>query len=83
MLSLERIEVVDNRLAIVTELADSSLKDRYDECRLAHLPGVPRGESLGFLRDAADWLFDFLSERHSLQHLDAKPEKFIDRRRPY
>lgn len=76
LLSLERIEVVDNRLAIVTELADSSLKDRYDECRRAGLPGVPRAELLGFLRDAADAL-DFLSERHSLQHLDVKPENLL------
>ena len=76
LLSLERIEVVDNRLAIVTELADSSLKDRYDECRRANLPGLPRAELLGFLRDAADAL-DFLSERHSLQHLDVKPENLL------
>lgn len=76
LLSLERIEVVDNRLAIVTELADSSLKDRYDECRRAGLPGVPRAELLGFLRDAADAL-DFLGERHSLQHLDVKPENLL------
>ena len=76
LLSLERIEVVDNRLAIVTELADSSLKDRYDECRRSGLPGVPRAELLGFMRDAADAL-DFLSERHSLQHLDVKPENLL------
>jgi eukaryotic-like serine/threonine-protein kinase len=76
LLSLERIEVVDNRLAIVTELADSSLKDRYDECRRAGLPGVPRAELLSFLRDTADAL-DFLGERHSLQHLDVKPENLL------
>lgn len=76
LLSLERIEVVDNRLAIVTELADSSLKDRYDECRHGGQSGVPRGELLGYLRDAADAL-DFLSTRHSLQHLDVKPENLL------
>lgn len=76
LLSLERIEVVDNRLAIVTELADSSLKDRYDECRRAGMPGIPREELLGFMRDAADAL-DFLSDRHSLQHLDVKPENLL------
>ena len=76
LLSLERIEVVDNRLAIVTELADSSLKDRYDECRRSGMPGVPRDELLRYLRDAADAL-DYLSERHSLQHLDVKPENLL------
>ena len=33
LLSLERIEVVDGQLVVITELADHSLKDRYDECR--------------------------------------------------
>jgi serine/threonine protein kinase len=76
LLSLERIEVVDGRLAIVTELADSSLKDRFDDCLRAHQPGVPRAELLKYLRDAADAL-DFLSEKHSLQHLDVKPENLL------
>lgn len=76
LLSLERIEVVDDRLAIVTELADSSLKDRYDECRRQGLPGIPRDELLGYMHDAAEAL-DYLSERHSLQHLDVKPENLL------
>lgn len=76
LLSLERIEVVDERLAIVTELADSSLKDRYDECRRQGLPGIPRDELLGYMHDAAEAL-DYLSERHSLQHLDVKPENLL------
>jgi eukaryotic-like serine/threonine-protein kinase len=76
LLSLERIEVVENRLIIVTELADSSLKDRYDECRRAGMPGIPRDELLRYLRDAADAL-DYLGERHSLQHLDVKPENLL------
>ncbi|BBO30999.1 tubulin-like doman-containing protein [Lacipirellula parvula] len=76
LLSLERIEVADDRLAIVTELADSSLKDRYDECRRQGLPGIPRAELLGYMHDAAEAL-DYLSERHSLQHLDVKPENLL------
>src|SRR5947208_1892280 len=30
LLSLERIEVVEGRLLVVTELADKSIKDRFD-----------------------------------------------------
>src|SRR5690349_14809059 len=56
LLSLERIEVVDGRLVIVTELAESSLKDRFDQCQRDGLPGVPREELLGYLEDAADAL---------------------------
>ncbi len=76
LLSLERIEVVDGRLVIVTELADASLKDRFDECVQQGLPGIPRSELLSCLRDAADAL-DFLSQKHRLQHLDVKPENLL------
>ena len=76
LLSLERIEVVDGRLVIVTELADASLKDRFDECVAQGQPGVPRDELLKYLRDAADAL-DYLSQRHKLQHLDVKPENLL------
>lgn len=76
LLSLERIEVVDNRLVIVTELADMSLKDRFDQCRAAGLPGIPRKELMANLRDAADAL-DFMHDRYSLQHMDVKPENLL------
>ncbi len=76
LLSLERIEVINGRLVIVTELADASLKDRFDECRQQGLAGIPRGELLKYLLDAADAL-DFLSQKHSLQHLDVKPENLL------
>jgi hypothetical protein len=76
LLSLERIEVVDGRLVIVTELADGSLKDRFDECVKQGLAGVPRDELIAYLRDAADAL-DYLSHKHRLQHLDVKPENLL------
>lgn len=76
LLSLERIEIVDNRLAIVTELADGSLKERFDQCRSEGMPGIPRDELLRYLHDAADAL-DYLYQKHSLQHLDVKPENLL------
>jgi serine/threonine protein kinase len=76
LLSLERIEVVEGRLLVVTELADGSLKDRFDACRREGLHGIPRDELLGYLRDAADAL-DFMSESHALAHLDIKPENLL------
>lgn len=76
LLSLERIEVVDGRLIVVTELADMSLKDRYVACRCAGLAGIPRDELLGYLQDAAEAL-DYLHDRHALQHLDVKPENLL------
>lgn len=76
LLSLERIEVVDGQLLIVTELAEASLKDRFDECRANGLQGIPRDELMRYMRDTADVL-DFMNEEHSLQHLDIKPENLL------
>ena len=76
LLSLERIEIVEGRLVIVTELADQSLSDRVQECVAKGMPGIPREELIGYLADAADAL-DYLSDSHSLQHLDVKPENLL------
>jgi serine/threonine protein kinase len=76
LLSLERFEVIDGQLFIVTELADMSLQDRFQQCRQAGLAGIPRDELLGYLRDAADAL-DYISEHHGLQHLDIKPQNLL------
>ena len=40
------------------------------------LPGIPRDELIHYIRDAADAL-DYISESHSLQHLDIKPENLL------
>lgn len=76
LLSLERFEVIDGQLIIVTELADYSLRDRFVECREQGLIGIPRDELLVYIRDAADAL-DYMSEDYGLQHLDVKPENLL------
>jgi serine/threonine protein kinase len=76
LLSLERIEIVDGQLLIVTELAEASLKERFDECQANGLAGIPREELVSYMRDTADVL-DFMNEEHSLQHLDIKPENLL------
>lgn len=76
LLSLERFDVVDGRLYIVTELAEMSLMERFRQCRETGLPGIPRDELLGYLRDAADAL-DYMSDKYGLQHLDIKPENLL------
>ena len=76
LLSLERYEIVDEHLIIVTELAHGSLKDRFEEHVEAGHRGIPRAELLAYLRDVADAL-DYLYEKHSLQHLDVKPENLL------
>ena len=76
VISIDRIELADNQLVIVTELADESLRQRFDECRRDSRPGIPRDELLKYLADAADAL-DYLYADHSLQHLDVKPENLL------
>ena len=76
LLSVERIEVCEDRLVIVTELADCSLKQIYRKHRRNDLPGIPRDELLVYMGDAADAL-DYMRESHSLQHLDIKPENLL------
>jgi serine/threonine protein kinase len=72
LLSLERVELVDRELVMVMELADRQLGDRFAECRAGGLPGIPRDELLGYLREVAEAL-DVISAQHGLQHLDVKP----------
>lgn len=76
LLSLERFEVVDDHIVIVTELASGSLKDRFDEYLASGRRGIPRAELLAYLRDVADGL-DYLFDEHNLQHLDVKPENLL------
>jgi hypothetical protein len=76
LLSLERIEIVEGQLLIVTELAEASLLDRFHQHRNEGLPGIPRDELLRHLRDTADAL-DYMSEVHGLQHLDIKPQNLL------
>lgn len=76
LLSLERIEVVDRQLVVISELADRSLADVFESHVRAGRPGIPREELLQYLRNAAEAL-DFLAVEHGLQHLDVKPENLL------
>ncbi len=76
LLSIERIEIVDSQVVIVTELAENSLLDRFEQCRRKGAPGIDRAQLLDFMRDAADAL-DYLSQKHALQHLDVKPGNLL------
>ena len=76
ILSLERYDIVDGRLTIVTELADRSLWDRFRECRTQGLPGIPREELLRYLEETAEAL-DLMNTAHQLQHLDIKPQNLF------
>src|SRR6516165_4882426 len=76
LLSLERYDIVENRLLIVMELADRNLWDRFRECRSQNLPGIPRDELLRYMEEAAEVL-DLMNGEYQLQHLDIKPQNIF------
>ncbi len=76
LLSLERIDIVEGRMVVITELADMCLKARFVACQAAGLDAIPRSELLQYVREAAEAL-DYISEEHSLAHLDIKPENLL------
>jgi len=76
LLSIERIECIDDDLVIVSELADTSLHALLQAHRAAGRLGIPRGELVGYLREAAEAL-DVLNMQHALQHLDVKPQNLF------
>jgi serine/threonine protein kinase len=76
LLNLERIEVYESQLVVVTELADQSMADLFNEYLLKGEAGIPRDLILRYTRDAGDAL-DYMSDSHQLQHLDIKPENLL------
>jgi serine/threonine protein kinase len=76
ILSLERFDIVENRLLIVMELADRNLWDRFRECQSQGLPGIPREELLRYFDETAEAL-DLMNIQYQLQHLDIKPQNLF------
>lgn len=76
LLTLERFEIVDEQLIIITELAEGSLEDVYRRHRENGSCGIPREPLLAHLHDSADGL-DYLHQSFQLQHLDIKPGNLL------
>lgn len=76
LLSIERVEHIDGELLLITELADKSLHDVWLEYRKANAVGIPRGQLLTYLQEAAE-ILDVLNFFYDLQHLDLKPQNLF------
>ena len=63
--------LVENQLLLVSEWAECNLRERFRQCRLKSLPGIPREELLRYLEGAATAL-DALNQQ-GLCRLDVTP----------
>ncbi len=75
LLSLQAFFSLPDRLVIVLELADQSLRQRLIEYQNAGWPGIQADELLGYLKGAAEAL-DYLHAA-SVQHRDIKPDNLL------
>ncbi len=76
ILTMERIDLIENCLVIVMELADKNLWARYLECKQSPLKVIPVAECLNYLSEAAEAL-DLINSHYQLQHLDIKPQNLF------
>jgi serine/threonine protein kinase len=65
----------EERLYVLMELAEGSLRDRLEACRKEGRGAIPLTELLVYFRSAAEGL-DYLHSKQLL-HLDVKPEKIL------
>ncbi len=75
LLATLAIWIDNDRLHIVMELADGSLRDRFKQARKQNQPGIPLSELLMYFADAAEGL-DFLHTR-KVFHRDVKPDNIL------
>ncbi len=75
LLQTHRFWTHEDRLLIVMELADGSVRDRFRECLAQGLSGLPVEELLPYIEQSAQAL-DYLHENRLL-HRDIKPENIL------
>jgi formylglycine-generating enzyme required for sulfatase activity/serine/threonine protein kinase len=75
LLVLQAFFALPDRLIIILELADGSLRGRLQQCQDRGLAGIPPVELLRYFREAAEAL-DYLHGQN-VQHRDVKPDNLL------
>ena len=75
LLATEDFWISGDRLHVVMELAEGTLRNRLKDCQTDGLPGIPEPELFRFFTEAAEGL-DYLHEQ-KITHRDVKPDNIL------
>jgi hypothetical protein len=75
LLQTQSFSISEDRLYIVMELADGSMRSRLKECRKEGHTGIPLPELIAYFHESAEAL-DFLHVK-GVQHRDIKPDNIL------
>jgi serine/threonine protein kinase len=76
LMPMEIIQADPGRLAIITDRAEQTLRDRWQECQSRGLPGMERQALVAYLSEAAHALGE-LESRDAVYHLGLNPRALL------
>jgi serine/threonine protein kinase len=72
----EVVHVDPGRIVLLTDLVKETVRDRFQQCVMRKVVGIPRHELIDYLRAAAEVL-DYLYQQHNILHLGLNPRSLV------